>query len=112
MGIAGDSLRATNGPGASVNYSTALGTGPLRRTTQSTAINNTTTQSTATQAASGTITRIPAICDEGRPPALSRRDRSEYCFYFDLQAESQHLLASLIRYVIAYGAVLFVCMNQ
>lgn len=43
--------------------------------------------------------------DPARPPRLSRRDRSFYCFHFDLSQEGQRLLSSLVRYVHSYGAV-------
>lgn len=45
------------------------------------------------------------VSDPALPPRISRRDRSFYCFYLDLSAESQYLLPSLVRYMIAYGAV-------
>lgn len=44
--------------------------------------------------------------DPARPPRLSRRERSYYCFYLDISTQGQHLQASLSRYIASYGAVL------
>lgn len=42
--------------------------------------------------------------DLSRPPRLSRRERSYYCFYFELSGETLYLLPRLTKYVLSYGA--------
>lgn len=53
--------------------------------------------------AGGVVVSSSDFC---RPPRLSSRERSCYCFHFDLSADAQYTFSSLVNYVISYGAVL------
>lgn len=46
----------------------------------------------------------PPSSDPLKPPRLSRRERSHYCFHVDISQHYQSLLPHLHKYIVAYGS--------